>query len=555
MVSTNPAQTTDEEHCALPATVTYTPVSHDGMKCEVRSPLGLRLSLSGTVETIEPTAEGDPDMIGNAALVHNAWAYAKHEKQFRKFKLEEKKKSHRKQADAHEKTVKGIAELIDALTDASRSGWCSGCFTLSEHQKVQMSALDVPSYLCATCGSPTLNCASPRCPHMARRALGSVRVPRFCAEHRHELPSFERAADKVGTLDDYEDLRIFDSRNLARVSKLAMAGVAAAGVVATGGILAAPAVGGAIGALAGYSGAAAASYGLAFLGGGAVAAGGFGMVGGTYVVAALGAALGTALGASVTNAYVSEDKSFRIEKFCDGSGTPVIVARGFMTEKDPNWASAMKAIQKRYPDSAIYRLHWGSKELSALGSLIVRNVGARQVAAGAAGVATRASRLAAKKLAPIAPALLAADLAKNPWHTAMVRADRTGVALAGIMAHTKIEKYILVGHSLGARAMITAAETLATSKDAPSIETIHLLGGAEGKKQDWRPLSDAVIDTVHNYFSVNDGVLKYAFAVAQGGSVAIGLRGFTTKHARIKDHDVSKRVDGHSEYFDKVKLL
>ncbi|MBX4421511.1 DUF726 domain-containing protein, partial [Mycobacterium tuberculosis] len=80
---------------------------------------------------------------------------------------------------------------------------------------------------------------------------------------------------------------------------------------------------------------------------------------------------------------------------------------------------------------------------------------------------------------------------KNPWHTAKVRADRTGVALAGILAHTELEDVILVGHSLGGRAMITAAETLATSKDGPSIKLVHILGAAEGQKSDWRLLNES----------------------------------------------------------------
>ena len=131
---------------------------------------------------------------------------------------------------------------------------------------------------------------------------------------------------------------------------------------------------------------------------------------------------------------------------------------------------------------------------------------------------------------------------------------RTGVALAGILARVETEKFILVGHSLGARAMITAAETLATSKDSPRIETIHLLGAAEGNKGDWRPLSEAVTGVVYNYFSTNDSVLKYLFAAAQAGSVAVGLRGFTTKFATIKDRNVSAQVNGHSEYFQNVRL-
>ena len=97
--------------------------------------------------------------------------------------------------------------------------------------------------------------------------------------------------------------------------------------------MAAPLIGGFIGTtIGGYSGAAATSYGLALLGGGSVAAGGFGMAGGTAVVAAVGASLGGVVGAGLTNAYVSEDKSFRIEKLKDGPGVAVVVCSGFLTE-------------------------------------------------------------------------------------------------------------------------------------------------------------------------------------------------------------------------------
>ena len=370
-----------------------------------------------------------------------------------------------------------------------------------------------------------------------------------------ELPSFERASDKVASLDDYEQLWIFDKSNLKLASRLILSGLLAAGVVGTAGLMAAPAIGGAVGTLVGgYTGAAAMNYGLALLGGGAIAAGGLGMVGGTYVIAAAGAALGSALGANVTSAYLSEDKSFRIEKFRDGSGTPVIVARGFMAEVDPHWRDAIAMIERRYPDSPIYRLHWGAKELGNLAALVIENVGVKQAMAALAGAAARASRVAAKKLGPVAPALLVADLAKNPWHTAMVRADRTGVALAGILVRTESDSYILIGHSLGARAMITAAETLAISNDSPRIDTIHLLGAAEGKKRDWQRLSDAVAGSVYNYFSNNDAVLKFAYAAAQAGSVAVGLRGFTSNFPNIKDRDVSSHVKSHFDYFSHVRL-
>lgn len=536
----------------MPGTISYSELSADTFGATLRSPLGYKLVVTGTLEVVEPEIDGHEPMLGNPALVHNTWAYAKHETLAKESSNEKEKKSHLNQAKAHAEAATGIAELAESLGPVVRRTWCSGCLTMSDHKKVEREGLGVPICLCTSCGSPTLKCALPTCDNMAVRKLGAIRVPQFCAEHKHEIPSFSRAHDKVKRLEDYSELLEYEGANFSRISRITLASTAAAGAVATGGILAAPALGGVVGSLAGYSGAAASSYGLAFLGGGAISAGGFGMVGGTYAVAAMGAALGGALGTSVTNAYVSEDKSFRIEKFIDGPGTPVIVARGFSTEKDRNWASAMDAVEARYPNSPIYRLHWGSKELNALGVLLIKNLGVKQVMGVAAGFAARASKAA--KLGPLAPIILTTDLLKNPWHTAKVRADRTGVALAGILAHTELDNVILVGHSLGGRAMITAAETLATSKSGPSIDQIHVLGAAEGQGSDWRLLNGSVSDKVHNYYSTNDGVLKYLYTTAQAGSTAVGFKGFQTSYANIADHDVSDTVGGHSEYFTKVAL-
>jgi hypothetical protein len=99
------------------------------------------------------------------------------------------------------------------------------------------------------------------------------------------------------------------------------------------------------------------------------------------------------------------------------------------------------------------------------------------------------------------------------------------------------------------------ATALATQPGAPRIDTIHTVGAAIGRKGDWRTLSEAVSGSVHNYYSTSDKVLKYAYAVAQGGSVAAGRQGFGASYANIIDHDVTAQVAGHSDYFSKVDLI
>ena len=378
-------------------TVEFRAIGKDRMECVVSSPKGRRLTLTGEVIDIEPNCSGDEVLARNVALVHNAWSFAKHESLYRRLRNVEKRASHAKEAKAYAKTAQGIAGFVDRLKGEIESGWCSACFAYTEHEIIDMGFGGVPAYLCHSCGAPTLWCPAPGCPHMATRGFDSIVVPRFCAEHRHDIPSFTQATANIGALENYADFLTFDKANLSRGSRVAGVVTIVAGVAATGGFLAAPAVGGAVGTLVGgYSGAAASSYGLALLGMGSVAAGGFGMVGGTAVVAALGGALGGALGASVTTAYIGDDKSFGIDKMVDGNGPPVIVASGFLTQGGDSWNDWRSMIHGRYPDSPVYRLRWGSKELATLAAFAGVNVGKVGMTYGLRAAAAGASRAGAK---------------------------------------------------------------------------------------------------------------------------------------------------------------
>jgi uncharacterized protein DUF726 len=527
----------------------------DQLECQVVSPGGQQTTLTGGVEDVAPTVEGPTVFVENKALVDNAWAFAKYTHRKVNLPTQEEQKAAEKSAKAHRKVAEWIAELVDDLDDETKAGWCSACFADVDHRKVKNAPGPLPAYLCSACGSPTLTCASPACDNMAVRGRGSAKLPSFCAEHRHEISGFAKADAKMGSLGDYEEFLEFDAANLSRTTKLVGFGVAA---VLTGGAAAAaaaPAIGGAVGAmLSSYSGAAASSYGLALLGGGSVAAGGAGMAGGALVVTAAGGALGGVLGASVTNAYVREDKSFHIEMLQGGTGVPVVVCNGFLSESGRGWGEWKKIVTDRYPDSPVYRVHWGAKELKNLGGLVGGGVANVAGPAGIKKAAMAANKAAAKRLGGLAPALLAVDLAKNPWHVAKSRANKTGAVVADLLARTDADAYVLVGHSLGARAMVLAAQTLATKGDGPRLEAVHLLGAAIGAESDWSSLTERVDDAVYNYHSVNDNVLKIAYTVAQGGQAAAGRKGFSPGPDKLKNIDVSADVNGHSDYHANVTL-
>lgn len=60
---------------------------------------------------------------------------------------------------------------------------------------------------------------------------------------------------------------------------------------------------------------------------------------------------------------------------------------------------------------------------------------------------------------------------------------------------------------------------------------------------------------MHNYWSRNDWVLACLDKFAQAGESAVGNVGFRTKFPTVNDHDVSRKVPGHSAYFDNIDLL
>ena len=230
---------------------------------------------------------------------------------------------------------------------------------------------------------------------MANRGTGRAGTPRYCAEHCHQVYGFEKQDQRLRSIHDFDEWATFESRNLRAASRVAVIGGAMAALAAPMAYVAAPAIGGALGGSAlggGLSGAAATSHGLAMLGFGSLAANGLGMQGGIAVVVATGTALGGALGATTTTAYVADDKSFRIEQLRDGSGASVLLASGFLTEGSDGWGEWQRMIDERYHDNPVYRVHWGSKELSAFGVLAGIGLGK---AAGAKALAAAAGELVA----------------------------------------------------------------------------------------------------------------------------------------------------------------
>ncbi|MGV8966574.1 MAG: DUF726 domain-containing protein [Cellulomonas sp.] len=527
-----------------------------GRGFEVRLVAGsLALVARGTDLDTEAEVTGDPELMRNVALVALVLGHAANELAYRRSRSPEKRANHRKAADVERKDAIALADLVIRPGDRSARAWCSGCFANTEHRHVRGADRPRRTYLCQECGTPTVDCAVVGCSHHAVIRPRTPVTLAYCAEHRHEVPGFAKLDETIPSLGEYASFLKFESRNAVRITKVAGGSIAAAAVIAPLAFFAAPALGAALGSsmLGGsLTGAAATSHGLAMLGGGAVASGGLGMAGGAAVVTATGTALGGALGAVTVSAYAGADKSFAIERVREGVGTPVVFATGFLTDGLSRWGDWRRLVDTRYPDAPVYQVHWGAKELKDLATLAGSGGAKAVVHALLVQGAKRGNK--GFGLPGIGWVLVGQGIAANPWTVATARAGMTGAALADLIARTVEGPYVLMGHSLGARVMVTAAQALGTRPGAPRVESMHLLGAAVDHKGDWRTLEMAVTGIIWNYWSTEDSVLAWLYKLGEHGKDAAGHVGFGSKLTRIKDRNVSRLVTGHTKYVSAVTL-
>jgi hypothetical protein len=538
-------------------TVTYSPVGRDAFVCLLESDDGLSLEVSATLTDSTPSVRGHGAFRHNATVVQTTWAYGCHELAARRSRKPEIRNAYRKDAEKARKLAEAIAGFSLAATNQTHAGWCSCCFTFSEHREVDAWKVRPKVLLCDSCGAPTTPCAVPRCSNYADRGIGTVRIPRYCAEHRHDIPGFGKADQRLKRVEDYKAWLDYDKFNASKTTTITAVSLTGAALFAPAAFFAAPAIGGILGASAlggELTGAAAVSHGLAMLGGGALASGGLGMAGGTAVIVASGAGVGTYLGASTASAYAGTDKSFGIHKLMSGKGAPVFVISGFLTEGDQGWSDWEDLILARYDGRPIYRVAWGAKELRNLTDLFTSSTGLAATSRSLAMSAARATKAGATKVPYLGAAMIAAGFAANPWSVASARAEMTGGTLGVILGRLDQEGCVLVGHSLGGRVAAGAAQVLGSGSDLPRLESVHLLGAAIDAKGDWRALAASSTDGVFNYYSSRDKVLSVAYKTAQAGRSAAGSVGLSPKTAGIRNIDVSKSVGGHSDYVKSVQL-
>jgi hypothetical protein len=283
------------------------------------------------------------------------------------------------------------------------------------------------------------------------------------------------------------------------------------------------------------------------------------MAGGTALVTAVGGSLCGTRGWGIAKRYFSEVDGFAIEKIREGKDPALICIDGFLTEgrdKASDWLDGLGSGRRPYEGHAVYHVRWESKTLHDVGSSALEALGKQGVGWGLRYFAQSASGAAARVLPPVAAAVAVAGLAGNPWWVAMYKSQQTGMLIAEAIRGCENRSFILLGHSLGARVVVSALHFLATpemSERSSRIRAVHLLGGAVGRGE--RIATDAIEGKCYNYYTENDGVLTWLYQSANlGQGTPIGLSSLHTKEKMISI-DCSHEVDGHCEYHAKLSRI
>lgn len=320
----------------------------------------------------------------------------------------------------------------------------------------------------------------------------------LCSEHDGTIPDFRKAHDKIADLAGFSDLMKPKQKNIYGTAKRSAA-IASILVPAGGGLKLA---GKAIAYAANSRSVSATSSSSA----GFVRRVGYG-VAGTYFKA------------------IPDFDFTPLRPLKTSHIHQIVVVNGFLTEDGQDTTDWTAALASYHPDRPLWHLNWQAKNLRKLGEY------------AAAAVASKFLDLS------LDTAITAAST--NPWHSAMLNAEKTGVLLAEAISRTEGQTFTLIGHSLGARVIFFALMALAT-KEQRFIEKAILMGGAVGceERASWLDASSAVKGTLYNCYSSNDDTLRFLYRTANAGlSSPAGLGAAATGAENV---DCTDFISGHN---------
>lgn len=234
---------------------------------------------------------------------------------------------------------------------------------------------------------------------------------------------------------------------------------------------------------------------------------------------------------------------FELVKIKDGKYPAIVCIDGFMSEDDIKISDIwLKNLSKHYGENMVYYVKWEAKNIV---KLIEDN--------------WDKSNFSDNLLKGLFHSVksVVTDIS-DYWDEVNKKAQSGGIALAKEMIKTD-KKYILIGHSLGAKIIFTCMEKLSEANRKDAIESVHFLGGAIDKRENWQKVSKVVNDKIYNYFNEDDFVLKYLYKAGELGRYEllhepIGISKICETE-KIKNINISNIVSNHNDYKQNLKKI
>ena len=476
--------------------------------------------------------------------------------------------------EAFSKTYEDLStqakERFDSKAPEQIEAWCSWCGDHTSHDLCEERRLGRSSYQCSSCYFPTSPCRY--CDNMAKASsLGPVKnshmageqsgklsefftnnwTNELCSEHDGSIPDFSRAHEKISCLSEFEGLMKPKQRNLYGMAKNTAAIVGGVAAIGTGAALAAPGIAAAMGT-AGVLGAAGTGTAISSLSGAALTSAAVAKLGagGLAIITATGAGLGGKAGFGIANAYFKDIPDFKFVPIRENDSKPsnhtVVVINGFLTEGDLEAKDWSQSLEGHFDESPVWLANWEAKTLRKLGGYLSGGSSSSFLGTTLKNLGGVGSKKMAESMARGGLALTAAELAGNPWHSAMLNAEKAGALLAEAISRTEGQTFTILGHSLGARVAFYTLQAL-SSKDQKFVENVVLMGAAVSKDEplEWNKAADAVRGKITNCYSKSDQVLNVAYRLANAGLSSPAGRDSVFG---IDNLDCTDFIDGHNSW-------
>jgi len=476
--------------------------------------------------------------------------------------------------------------LIEApvVNSEKLSAWCSWCGEYGDHTKIVPRLFGRSTYKCESCQQPTIQCRY--CESMAKAAnpdskdggTGSnngivsgffVRQwnNEFCSEHDGTTPDFTKTKTKIKDFSKFSELMVPRKANLYQITKNTV--IIGGALLTTGGAAYAyrQGIAGALGR-AGLLGKASTGKPIKVLTGAALQKAAVAKLGtvGLSAITLIGSTFGGKTGYDIASAYLKDIPDFnfvQIRKPSGDSNHCTIVINGLMSEQDAkkyknsdmHWETITKDWLDGLPSNFedVWHLNWEAKTLIKMADWTT-SFRSSFLGKGAAGLVGSASKKAASGVNAATMGYTLTKYLSNPWHSAMVNAEKTGIILAEAISRVEGKTFTLMGHSLGARVIAFAMAALA-AKGNSSVKNVVLLGGAVGKDDQkfWNDIGKGVSGHVYNCYSKKDSVLSLLYRGANAGVSSPAGLGVAAPPAQ--NLDCTDIVSGHLKWKDHLSEI